>query len=98
MLALSAASAESDAPWLAAFRQGMAERGWVEGRDYVIGARYTNGVAQAAPALAAKLAATQPDLLMANTDGSIRLVAQRTKTMGLKFPQSILIRADRVIE
>lgn len=47
------ASAQADAAFLAAFRQGMLVLRWVEGRDYVIDERYTNGIAQAAPGLEA---------------------------------------------
>lgn len=49
----STASAQSIAASLVAFRQGMLELRWVEGRDYVINERYTNGIAQAAPGLEA---------------------------------------------
>ena len=52
-------SAEASSNWLAAFRGGLAELGWVEGRDYAIEARYANGVAQSGPALAAELVATR---------------------------------------
>jgi len=79
------ASAQATAAWLAAFRQGMAELRWVEGRDYVIDARYANGVMQAAPGVAAELIATQPDLLLTAADEPVRLLAQRTKTIPIVF-------------
>src|SRR4051794_24716870 len=40
---------------LAAFREGMAELGWSEGRDYVIEARYVQGDLKAASAMAAEI-------------------------------------------
>lgn len=70
---------------LAAFRQGMAELRWVKGRDYVIDARYANGVAQAGPGLAAELVATQPDLLLTSGDTVARLLIERTKTVPIAF-------------
>ena len=82
---LSLASAEYNAPLLAAFHAGMLELHWVEGRDYVIDARYANGVAQAAPGQAAELVATRPDLLLTPGDGLVRLAAQRTKTIPIVF-------------
>ena len=82
---LSAGGLQNNAAWLAAFRQGMAELRWVEGRDYVIDARYANGVARALPGLAAELVATQPDLLLATADDSVRQLAQRTKTIPIVF-------------
>ena len=82
---LSLSSAQTAASWLAAFRQGMLELRWVDGRDYTIDARYADGVAQDAPPLAAELVATQPDLLLATADESVRLLAQRTKTIPIVF-------------
>jgi putative tryptophan/tyrosine transport system substrate-binding protein len=82
---LGQASAEVNAPWLTAFRAGMFELRWVEGRDYVIDARYTDGVAQATPALAAELVATRPDLLVVTGDEAARVLAQRTKTIPIVF-------------
>jgi len=78
-------SLQVSAPWLAAFREGMAALRWVEGRDYVIDERYANGVAQALPGLAAELVATQPDLLLALGDVSVGQLAQRTKTIPIVF-------------
>jgi len=79
------ATAQDDAAWLAAFREGMLELRWVEGRDYVIEARNTNGIAQAMEGLAAELVATQPDLLLSPGDASTRLLAQRTKAIPILF-------------
>ncbi len=81
----SGSSLKSNAAWLAAFRQGMAELRWVEGRDYVIDARYADGVAQAMPGLAAELVATQPDLLLTSADTVARLLIERTKTIPIVF-------------
>jgi putative ABC transport system substrate-binding protein len=82
---LSPGSLQSNAGWLAAFREGMAALHWIEGRDYVIDARYANGVAQAGPALAAELVATQPDLLLTTGDEAVGLVAQRTDIIPIVF-------------
>lgn len=79
------ANIHATAAWLTAFRQGMAALRWVEGHDYVIDARYADGVAQAAPGLAAELVASQPDLLLTATDDPVRLLAQRTKTIPIVF-------------
>ncbi len=82
---LSQSSAEDNASRLAAFRAGMLELRWVEGRDYLIDARFANGVMQALAGLAAELAATQPDLLLVPSDEDVRLLAQRTKTIPIVF-------------
>ncbi len=75
------AGAGSETASLAAFRAGMAALGWVDQRDYVIEARYVDGVPQAAAGLAAELVAKQPDLLLAFGDGAMRPLLQLTKTI-----------------
>ena len=82
---LSQSSAQVNAARLAAFRAGMMELRWVEGRDYFIDARYANGVTHALPGLAADLVATRPDLLLVPSDEDVRLLAQRTKTIPIVF-------------
>ena len=82
---LATSSIQDTADYLPAFRAGMLALRLVEGRDYVIDARYANGVAQALPGLAAELVATRPDLLLAPGDGPARLLAQRTKTIPIVF-------------
>jgi putative ABC transport system substrate-binding protein len=78
-------SLQNNAAWLAAFREGMAALHWVEARDYVIDARYANGVVQAGPGLAGELVATQPDLLLTPGDPPARPLAQLTKTIPIVF-------------
>ena len=85
---LGLGSAQGNAAYLPAFRAGMLELRWLEGRDYVIDARYANGVTQALPGLADELVAAQPDLLLTPADGSVRLLAQRTKTIPIVFALS----------
>jgi putative ABC transport system substrate-binding protein len=82
---LGAGTTASMAPFLAAFRQGMAELRWVEGRDYTIDPRYANGVPQAIAGLAAELVATQPDLLLSTGENATRALAHSTKTIPIVF-------------
>jgi putative ABC transport system substrate-binding protein len=82
---LSGSTVQNNAAWLAAFREGMAALRWVEGRDYVIDARYANGVSQVRASLAAELVATQPDLLLATGEQAVGELAQRTKTIPIVF-------------
>lgn len=82
---LAVGGAQADAPFLAAFRAGMLELGWVEERDYVMDVRDGKGMLQAAPGMADELVASGPDLLLGVADGSSRLLAQRTKTIPIVF-------------
>ena len=82
---LSGSSLQSNAAWLAAFRQGMAELRWTDGRDYLLDARYANGVPQAMASLATELVASQPDLLLTSADTPALLLSQRTKTIPIVF-------------
>jgi putative ABC transport system substrate-binding protein len=65
---LSPLSAETDAPALAAFRSGMRDLGWIEGRDFVIETRYADGIAERLPGLAAQLARQRVDLILAGSN------------------------------
>jgi ABC-type uncharacterized transport system substrate-binding protein len=76
---------QSNAPFVAAFREGMSELRWVEGRDYIIDARYANVASQAGPGLAAELIATQPDLVLTPTNEGVRLLSQHTQTIPIVF-------------
>src|SRR5690349_22288466 len=64
---LAAVSLEADAPRLKAFREGLRELGYVEGRDVVIDYRHENRSLDRLPALAEELAAMKPDVLVGVT-------------------------------
>ena len=85
---LGLGSPQGNAAYLPAFRAGMLKLRWLEGRDYVIDARYASGVAQTLPGLADELVAAQPDLLLTPADASVHLLAQRTKTIPIVFALS----------
>jgi putative ABC transport system substrate-binding protein len=51
-------------PNLDAFREGMTERGWVEGRNYVLLQRYADGVPGRIPGLAIELRAERTDVIV----------------------------------
>jgi len=82
---LSNANAATFTGNLTAFRQGMGELRWTDGRDYVIDERYSNGNSQAGAALAAELVATRPDLLLAPGDEIVRVFLQSTRTLPIVF-------------
>ena len=61
---LSPLSADSDAAYLAAFRQGMKEHGYTEPSAIVIDVRYAEGKLERLRALAAELARAKPDVFV----------------------------------
>jgi ABC-type uncharacterized transport system substrate-binding protein len=80
----SAASPAANAPRLEAFRQGMKDLGWTEGKHYSIDARYADSLASINKG-AADLVASKPDLILTPTDEAIKAVAKATRTIPIVF-------------
>src|SRR5213593_4017002 len=69
---LSPNSAEADMPGLEAFRKGLRDLGWVEGRDFAIEARFAEGKPERLPELAAQLVRNRVDVILAgSTPGAL---------------------------
>jgi putative ABC transport system substrate-binding protein len=81
----SAASAEANAPRIAAFRRGMSELGWVDGKDYIVDARYGATNSANISQLAADVIASRPDVIVTASDGAIRALMKGTKTIPIVF-------------
>ena len=73
---------------LAAFREGMTQLRWMEGRDYVIDSRVVNGLAQpeSVPGIIDALLVSRPDLVLTSGIRPTRLLAQRTRTIPIMAP------------
>ena len=78
---LSPLSADSGRTWLAAFRAGLKERGYIEGRNVVIDVRYADGKLERLPALAAELARAKPDIFVAYGQDAVRAADRATSTV-----------------
>jgi putative ABC transport system substrate-binding protein len=61
---LTAGSPKSHGRVLEAFREGMRQRGWVEGRNMTIELRWAEGKLERLPALAAELVRLKPDVII----------------------------------
>jgi putative tryptophan/tyrosine transport system substrate-binding protein len=70
---------------LAGFRQGLAKRGWVDGRNIHIDYRFAAGRGDQFPVLAKELVALQPDVILGHTPGGIVALQRETRTIPIVF-------------
>ena len=70
---------------LAAFRQGLQELGWAEGRNIKIDARYAGGDADRINAYAAQLVATSPDVILCSGTPVTMALQRATGTIPIVF-------------
>jgi putative ABC transport system substrate-binding protein len=70
-----------DQPHLKAFKEGLRERGYVEGKNIVLEYRYAEGKNDRLASLAAELVQLKPDLIVTTSGNSARAVTQATKTI-----------------
>jgi putative tryptophan/tyrosine transport system substrate-binding protein len=83
---LNSASLDANAPYVAAFRQGLGETGYVEGQNVAIEYRWAKGRYDRLPALAADLVGRKVDLI--TTSGGIppaRAAKNATSTIPIVF-------------
>ncbi len=65
---LSPLSAEADVPNLKAFRQGLRDLGWVEGKSFTIESRFADGKSERLPELAVQLVRRRVDLILSGSN------------------------------
>jgi putative ABC transport system substrate-binding protein len=84
---LSLVSGELDQykPWVAAFRDGLRELGYVEGENVIIEQRYAAGQVGRLPALAAELVGLKVDILVAAPAGSAFAAKKATTSVPIVF-------------
>ena len=70
---------------LTGFRQGLAKRGWVEGRNVYMDYRFAAGRGDQFPVLAKELVALQPDVILAHTPGGTVALQRETRTIPIVF-------------
>src|SRR5262245_5886144 len=68
-------------PYVDAFRQGMRELGWVEGKSFVIEYRWADGRPERLPTLAADLVRLQVDVILTGAATANRPAKDATKTI-----------------
>jgi putative ABC transport system substrate-binding protein len=67
-------------PHLEAFKQGLRERGYTEGKNILLEYRYAEGKEDRLPELAAELVQLKVDVIVATADVSARAAQQTTRT------------------
>jgi putative ABC transport system substrate-binding protein len=70
-----------DQPHLEAFKQGLRERGYTEGKSIVLDYRYAEGNVDRLPSLAAELVQLKVDVIVTTSGNSARAATQATKTI-----------------
>lgn len=109
---MSAHTQASTASWYAAFRSELQKRGWIEGKNLGIEYRYGEGKSERSAEMAAELVRLKVDVIIASvtpdafaelpieqpTKFELMVNMKTAKALGLTNPQSILIRADRMIQ
>jgi len=78
---LGAASASGYAPQLEAFRRGLRDLGYVEGKNIILEYRWAEGTYDRLPVLAAELVRLKPDLVLTHGTAGTRAAKQATTTI-----------------
>jgi putative ABC transport system substrate-binding protein len=84
-LSLVSGQLEQSRRWIAAFKEGLRNLGYVDGRNIVIEQRYAAGNIDRLPALAAELVNLGVDVLVAAPAGSARAAKAATATIPIVF-------------
>jgi ABC-type uncharacterized transport system substrate-binding protein len=72
---------------VAAFRQGMQQLGWTDGRNFRIDYRWGGGTAANIRKHVAELIALAPDVILASGTSTVGPLLQATRTVPIVFPQ-----------
>jgi len=91
---LSLNSAEELQPRLAALRQGLRERGWVEGQNIVIEVRFAEGEVDQLPALVGELIRLKVDIIVTSSSATTWAAKDATKSI----PIVMAVSADALGE
>ncbi|MFI5014503.1 MAG: ABC transporter substrate-binding protein [Hyphomicrobiales bacterium] len=83
---LSGGAQTTSRPFVESFLQGMLELGYVEGRDFDMAYRYSEGIQDRLPALAEELVRLKPDIILAAAVGQAVPARNATSTIPIVCP------------
>ena len=95
---LSPQSAQADAPFLDAFRIGLRELGWSEGRNYTIEARFADGKFDLLPQLASELVGRGVDVILVGSNPGTLAARGATRTIPIVMVTTGDPVADNLVE
>jgi putative tryptophan/tyrosine transport system substrate-binding protein len=78
---LDQGSATGNGPYFEAFRQGLRDLGWVEGKNITIDVRFAEGKTERLPALAAELVRLKADVIATSSTPAALAAKQATTTI-----------------
>ena len=78
---LSTGDAKNPGPNVEAFRQGLRDLGYIEGKNILVEYRYTGGMTDPSPSLVAELVQLKVDILVSTAPSAIDAAKRATKTI-----------------
>ena len=76
--------------WVGAFLQGLAQSGWIMGRNVRIDTHWAGANAADIGKHAAELAALGPDVILAHGTSTVRPLLMATRTVPIVFPSPLI--------
>jgi putative tryptophan/tyrosine transport system substrate-binding protein len=86
---VSVRGAESQAPVLEGFRQGLRELGYIEGKNIIIEYRFAEGKRDLVPSMISELVQLKVDLIVSGGARPTRAAKQATSTIPIVFAQDL---------
>jgi putative ABC transport system substrate-binding protein len=83
---------------LDAFRQGLRELGYIEGKNILVEYRYMGGITERSPVIVADLVQLKVDVLVSTVPSALRAAKQATKTIPIVMVTSQDPVADGIVE
>jgi len=84
--------------WVGAFLQGLAQSGWITGRNIRIETRWTKFNPDETRKYAAELLALAPDVILATGNSTVRPLLRLTRTVPIVFPLAVDPVASGLVE